>query len=414
MFLEDKKFIQLKTFNNFEKVNEDFLKCTISVMSHEQIANGCKFRKDGIERAIPTLDYAPVIGYWKDDDFNDHGIEYVMNNDGIEEVVRTVPFGVVIKGSERFENIVADNGETQEYLMADCYLWNRYEKAINKVKENRCNQSMEVNVVSADYTSDYYDIKDFNFSALCILGEDVDPAFSLAKIRTCANFSDNKFENEYKEMLDVFKRFSMEGGDVLENNKEIIDNFEENEEETEEMKKKRCEEEQENEEKEVEKCSEKEEKPKEEEMKKKKCENEEEVEKVNYSEIISSLRDEISELKENYSKLEEKYNSVNEELVSLREFKASKDLEERNAKEEEIFEQYNDDLCEVEEFAKLKENSKEYSLEELNEKCLLIWAKNERNNRKSSKKFNKEDKKEEMYVYDKKDSKNDLGAWSIL
>ena len=410
MFLEDKKFIQLKTFNNFEKVNEDFLKCTISVMSHEQIANGCKFRKDGIERAIPTLDYAPVIGYWKDDDFNDHGIEYVMNNDGIEEVVRTVPFGVVIKGSERFENIVADNGETQEYLMADCYLWNRYEKAINKVKENRCNQSMEVNVVSADYTSDYYDIKDFNFSALCILGEDVDPAFSLAKIRTCANFSDNKFENEYKEMLDVFKRFSMEGGDVLEDNKEIIDNFEENEEETEEMKKKRCEEEQE---KDIEKCSEKEEEP-EEEMKKKKCENEEEVEKVNYSEIIASLKDEISELKESYSKLEEKYNSVNEELVSLREFKASKDLEERNAKEEEIFEQYNDDLNGVEEFAKLKENSKEYSLEELNEKCLLIWAKNERNNRKSSKKFNKEDKKEEMYVYDKKDSKNDLGAWSIL
>ena len=411
--MEDKKFIQLKTFNNFEKVNEDFLKCTISVMSHEQIANGCKFRKDGIERAIPTLDYAPVIGYWKDDDFNDHGIEYVMNNDGIEEVVRTVPFGVVIKGSERFENIVADNGETQEYLMADCYLWNRYEKAINKVKENRCNQSMEVNVVSADYAENYYDIKDFNFSALCILGEDVDPAFSLAKIRTCANFSDNKFENEYKEMLDVFKRFSMEGGDVLEDNKKIIDNFKENEEETEEMKKKRCEEEQENEEKDIEKCSEKEEEP-EEEMKKKKCENEEEVEKVNYSEIIASLRDEISELKESYSKLEEKYNSVNEELVSLREFKASKDLEERNAKEEEIFEQYNDDLSGVEEFAKLKENSKEYSLEELNEKCLLIWAKNERNNRKSSKKFNKEDKKEEMYVYDKKDSKNDLGAWSIL
>ena len=407
--MEDKKFIQLKTFNNFEKVNEDFLKCTISVMSHEQIANGCKFRKDGIERAIPTLDYAPVIGYWKDDDFNDHGIEYVMNNDGIEEVVRTVPFGVVIKGSERFENIVADNGETQEYLMADCYLWNRYEKAINKVKENRCNQSMEVNVVNADYAENYYDIKDFNFSALCILGEDVDPAFSLAKIRTCANFSDNKFENEYKEMLEVFKRFSMEGGDVLEDNKKIIDNFEENEEETEEMKKKRCEEEQENEEKDIEKCSEKEE-----EMKKKKCENEEEVEKVNYSEIIASLRDEISELKENYSKLEEKYNSVNEELVSLREFKASKDLEERNAKEEEIFEQYNDDLSGVEEFAKLKENSKEYSLEELNEKCLLIWAKNERNNRKSSKKFNKEDKKEEVYVYDKKDSKNDLGAWSIL
>ena len=383
-------------------------------MSHEQIANGCKFRKDGIERAIPTLDYAPVIGYWKDDDFNDHGIEYVMNNDGIEEVVRTVPFGVVIKGSERFENIVADNGETQEYLMADCYLWNRYEKAINKVKENRCNQSMEVNVVNADYAENYYDIKDFNFSALCILGEDVDPAFSLAKIRTCANFSDNKFENEYKEMLEVFKRFSMEGGDVLEDNKEIIDNFEENEEETEEMKKKRCEEEQENEEKDIEKCSEKEEEPDEEEMKKKKCENEEEVEKVNYSEIIASLRDEISELKESYSKLEEKYNSVNEELVSLREFKASKDLEERNAKEEEIFEQYNDDLNGVEEFAKLKENSKEYSLEELNEKCLLIWAKNERNNRKSSKKFNKEDKKEEMYVYDKKDSKNDLGAWSIL
>lgn len=199
--MKDKKYLNV-TYNNFEQVNEEFVKCTISVLSCSQVANGTKFNKDGVERAKESLNYAPVIGYFKGDDFADHGIRLEIEDEEIKEVVKTVPFGVCIKDSSRWENIQKPNGEYEEYLVVDAYLWNRYNDAISVVKENKCNQSMEIVVQSGEYAEGWYNINDFSFSALCILGEDVQPAFNLAKIRISDKFSTDELKDSYKEMLD--------------------------------------------------------------------------------------------------------------------------------------------------------------------------------------------------------------------
>ena len=201
----DRKYIST-TFSNYENVNEEFVKCTVSVNSYDQIANGTKFRKEAIEKALPTLNYCPVIGFF-DGDFNGHGIEYKITDDGIEEVVKTVPFGVVIKDSYRWEKLMKDNGEYEEYVVVDCYLWGRYKDAIENVKNNSCNQSMEVNINSAEYTNNYYDITDFTYSALCILGESTTPAFNLAKIRTSDKFRKDSFKECYSEMTEALDKF---------------------------------------------------------------------------------------------------------------------------------------------------------------------------------------------------------------
>lgn len=199
--MKDKKYLNV-AYNNFEQVNEEFVKCTISVLSCSQVANGTKFNKDGVERAKESLNYVPVIGYFKGDDFADHGIRLEIEDEEIKQVVKTVPFGVCIKDSSRWENIQKPNGEYEEYLVVDAYLWNRYNDAISVVKENKCNQSMEIVVQSGEYAEGWYNINDFSFSALCILGEDVQPAFNLAKIRTSDKFSTDELKDSYKEMLD--------------------------------------------------------------------------------------------------------------------------------------------------------------------------------------------------------------------
>lgn len=199
--MKGKKYLNV-TYNNFEQVNEEFVKCTISVLSCSQVANGTKFNKDGVERAKESLNYVPVIGYFKGDDFADHGIRLEIEDEEIKQVVKTVPFGVCIKDSSRWENIQKPNGEYEEYLVVDAYLWNRYNDAISVVKENKCNQSMEIVVQSGEYAEGCYNINDFSFSALCILGEDVQPAFNLAKIRTSDKFSTDELKDSYKEMLD--------------------------------------------------------------------------------------------------------------------------------------------------------------------------------------------------------------------
>lgn len=220
------KKIPVKINFTEEKVNEEFLKCTVDIMSCDQVANGTKFIKEGVERAKGGLNYAPVIGVFKDGDFGDHGIEYRVTRDEFEEVVNTVPFGVVISDTARWEDRVADNGEEEEYLVADCYLWKRYAEAVNRVKDNKCNQSMEVTVKNGGYNfeEDFYEVKDFNFGALCILGEDVTPAFNLAKIRTSNQYSEDKENKEYNELMSAFRAYCKigeEGGDDMDENKKI-------------------------------------------------------------------------------------------------------------------------------------------------------------------------------------------------
>lgn len=213
--MNKKSYFSVST-KNFEKVNSEFTKCSISIMGYDEIANGTKFSKENILKACPTLNYVPVIGYWneKDEDFSDHGIEYIITDNGIEENIKTTPFGVVIKDSSRFEPIIMDNGEETEYLFADCYLWNRNEKAINKVKEGKCNQSMEISINDYTERNNYIDITDFEFSALCILGENVAPAFNNARIKQIGKYSKDDFKAIYSEMISKFEE-AMKGGNIV-------------------------------------------------------------------------------------------------------------------------------------------------------------------------------------------------------
>ena len=213
--MNKKSYFSVST-KNFEKVNSEFTKCSISIMGYDEIANGTKFSKENILKACPTLNYVPVIGYWndKDEDFSDHGIEYIITDNGIEENIKTTPFGVVIKDSSRFESIIMDNGEETEYLFADCYLWNRNEKAINKVKEGKCNQSMEISINDYTERDNYIDITDFEFSALCILGENVAPAFNNARIKQVGKYSKDDFKAIYSEMISKFEEV-MKGGNIV-------------------------------------------------------------------------------------------------------------------------------------------------------------------------------------------------------
>lgn len=225
--MENKQYINAKFSSEFEKVNDDFLKCTVSLVTHEQIANGTRFMEKAIEEARYSLNYLPVIGWFKknsngEDDFSNHGIEYIIGDEGIEEVCHTVPFGVIIPNSSRYEMITADNGQAQKYLVADCYMWKRYDKAIKVLKENMCNQSVEIEIQDYNYTSECVEINKFNFTGVCVLSSDCQPAFNLAKIRTSDKFSKDDFKAVYSEMsmaLDKFLNFEQGGEEMAKKRK---------------------------------------------------------------------------------------------------------------------------------------------------------------------------------------------------
>ena len=357
--------------NQDNVVNPTFLKCRINILDTSSVANHTHFKKENVDKSIYQLDYLPVRGLYKEDEeeFGGHEISYYIDEEGnLKESVGTVPMGVVINNSARWENI--NNKET---LVCDCYIWtNNNEGAVRRIKENCVSQSMEINIDNYSETNkDYIEIEDFTFTALTLI--DTQPAFNCGAIRT---YSKNDFEADYKHMIEALNKYLNyeKGGEEInmEENKELNTNSQEefekdNKEKDDKSCKKNCEDEK-AEDKEV----------KEEEdfscKKKKKCEEEDSENKMNELESnYSNLKTKYSELETSNKELKSKYEVLLEEVTLLRQYKADKEEAYRQSEEARIFSQF-DSLKGNEKFDKLVSESRNYELEELEEKCFAIYG----------------------------------------
>ena len=352
--------------NQDNVVNPTFLKCRINILDTSSVANHTHFKKENVDKSIYQLDYLPVRGLYKEDEeeFGGHEISYYIDDEGnLKESVGTVPMGVVINNSARWENI--NNKET---LVCDCYIWtNNNEGAVRRIKENCVSQSMEINIDNYSETNkDYIEIEDFTFTALTLI--DTQPAFNCGAIRT---YSKNDFEADYKHMIEALNKYLNyeKGGEEInmEENKELNTNSQEEFEKDEKPCKKNCEDEK-AEDKELEEeedfsCK-----------KKKKCEEEDSENKINELESnYSSLKTKYSELETSNKELKSKYEVLLEEVTLLRQYKADKEEAYRQAEETRIFAQF-DSLKGNEKFDKLVSESRNYELEELEEKCFAIYG----------------------------------------
>ena len=410
--LKDLKYIttSFSSNNKFEKVNDEFVKVTISVMSCDQIANGTKFTKEAVTNALDTLNYAPLIGYFNGDDFEGHGIEYVISDSEFKCTVKTIPFGVVVKDSQRWEKVQKQNGEYEDYLVVDAYMWSRYEEATSKVKENKCNQSMEVICNAGTYKEEgYFEVTDFSFSGLCILGENVAPAFNLAKVRTSESFDKDEFTSIFEEMTEALKAFLeaeeddfAKCGDDDEDKKKKC---EDDEDEEDYKKKKRCEDDEDDEDEDDEEDEDKDED--EDVKKKKKCSEEE------YEAEIVSLKAQYSDLLAEHESLKEKYSSLENEVVELREYKATKENELKEAElEDEVFSKF-ESLRGIEGYEEIYNLRFELSKEDLTMRLkALAYDNGVVVGKKELKKFSKDKAKKPLALDVKKD--RNPSEWDTL
>lgn len=410
--LKDLKYIttSFSSNNKFEKVNDEFVKVTISVMSCDQIANGTKFTKEAVTNALDTLNYAPLIGYFNGDDFEGHGIEYVISDSEFKCTVKTIPFGVVVKDSQRWEKVQKQNGEYEDYLVVDAYMWSRYEEATSKVKENKCNQSMEVICNAGTYKEEgYFEVTDFSFSGLCILGENVAPAFNLAKVRTSESFDKDEFTSIFEEMTEALKAFLeaeeddfAKCGDDDEDKKKKC---EDDEDEEDCKKKKRCEDDEDDEDEDDEEDEDEDED--EDIKKKKKCSEEE------YEAEIVSLKAQYSDLLAEHESLKEKYSSLENEVVELREYKATKENELKEAElEDEVFSKF-ESLRGIEGYEEIYNLRFELSKEDLTMRLkALAYDNGVVVGKKEPKKFSKDKAKKPLALDVKKD--RNPSEWDTL
>ena len=389
-------------------VNEEFTLCKAYVMGLGVNRNFSYISREATDAALPTLGYCPVVGHLiskEDGTYYMGSHDYTITEDWELKSI-TVPYGVVVEDSFDYED-VEEFGETVTYLTANIILWTgRYEDLNSAIYSDDFyfNQSMEINPKQwRNYKEDsnYTDIVDYSFSALCLLGkadsestnghtdenEHSEPCFISASVIPI-EFSKSEFAeamNEMKEKLsfclknqssttvtDVTMEVDIDknnGGSTMaeEIKNEVVDEVTETvvEETVENTVEDVAEEvvEETTDETTEEIVDETVEENKED------TPTEEVVEETTEETVVEESNEDYSVL---YSELKEKYDALENEVVSLREYKQTKESEERKCAEDALFADYEETIGETEEFKSLKEKASEFSLDALKKECLCI------------------------------------------
>ena len=393
-------------------VNEEFTLCKAYVMGLGVNRNFSYISREATDAALPTLGYCPVVGHLirkEDGTYYMGSHDYTITEDWELKSI-TVPYGVVVEDSFDYED-VEEFGETVTYLTANIILWTgRYEDLNSAIYSDDFyfNQSMEINPKQwRNYKEDsnYTDIVDYSFSALCLLGkadsestnghtdenEHSEPCFISASVIPI-EFSKSEFAeamNEMKEKLsfclknqssttvtDVTMEVDIDknnGGSTMaeEIKNEVVDEV------TETVVEETLEETVENTVEDVaeevveETTDETTEEIVEEtvEENKEDTPTEEVVEETTEETVVEESNEDYSVL---YSELKEKYDALENEVVSLREYKQAKESEERKCAEDALFADYEEIIGKTEEFKSLKEKASEFSLDALKKECLCI------------------------------------------
>lgn len=365
-------------FSVIEELNSEFTLCKCYVMASGKNRNMSYFDKEVVNSKLNTLNYAPVVAHlFKDENGNYRlgGHDYTFDDDW-NYVSMCVPFGVVKANTYAWET-VNEYGKDVEYLTVQVILWTgRYTELKEAIysDETWFNQSMEVNVIQYrpfEEDSNYLEILDFEFSALCLLNlsdepsENVEPCFISAKVLPY-NFNADEFTTKMEELkLAMNKCFNLqkEGGEL----KNITENIQEEVVDVTETPV----EEFENTDSTVEEVAEIAETDIVEETMETKSDEvieesvEEETETVDYAIAYQESQTMIATLKKEIETLKA-------EVEELRPYKIVVEKAERENAEKEVFSKYESRIGETEEFKTLKSNASNYSIDELNKECLLL------------------------------------------
>lgn len=427
--------------SDYEIVNPEFARVKVYVCYAGKNRNRSSISEEVLAEMSKTIYGIPVVAeYDKDNNcFKGHGGKLEISDDGIDFVQTTVPYGFVDPKTPVFyEEVTELDGITKHnYLCAYAYLWYKRYPEVENVLRNQDNkvigQSMEIAVDSYELDEeDYCVIKGGHFSALAMLG--VEPCFESAKVTS--KFSQEDIELAYAEMIESFKKYTLETlSEDFEENTETneTEGFVEDEITVTEVEVDFVEDKEDEEDKddikedEVEKEDDVDEDDEEEMAKKddeeeKKCELEEEVEcakeeddedkkkcELIEAELIE-LKAQLIDLQSEYETLKSEYSALESEVMELRAFKQAEDLKAKEiALEENVFAKF-EELRNLEGYAEI------HALRfELDDKDLILRLKALAfdNGIIIGKKTKKEKQKVTKFSLDIKDTKKS-SEWDIL
>ena len=208
--------------------DSNLLKVKLKVIKTGENYNGSKFSLDSIKKAEPTLFNIPILGYLKqvDEDSYDYDghnmiTQIVEQPNGYKVTYKYLerPIGVIPESSK--VEYVEEDGIT--YMLCDGYIWKSYaNEGLDVIlRSDSKGISMEIEVIDGTFDEDdyYFDITDFKYLGITVLGDDVRPAIEGA----CMVKSDfSSYKAEIEKICEEI--YSMERKEGEKMSKQVVDN----------------------------------------------------------------------------------------------------------------------------------------------------------------------------------------------
>lgn len=227
------------SLTNLCEVNSSFDSGVLQIAYIGENRNKSSISKEVFERAIPSMSNVPVVANYSiaENSIGGHDMGIVKNDDGDIRLINfTEPLGVVPESHKVwFDDIEEDDGKVHTYMFTDVLLWKRQPAYLKIKNDGLTKHSMEITVKDGHKDGDVYIIDDMEFTAFCLLGDDVEPCFESSSLEVFSNEFKKQMSEMMQDLKDSFsidtsndvedihpQKYSMEGGEKVLDKNELI------------------------------------------------------------------------------------------------------------------------------------------------------------------------------------------------
>ena len=230
--------VMFEKVKDFEAADDRFTKVKVWLMHLGKNLNNSSFEKSVVDKAIPTLQYIPIMGFveMNDDnekDFSDHRYIVTRDEKGVRRKYMGTPYGVIKSfddNNAHYEERLCEDGETRTFLVTEGIIWNVLEDGAEIFHRDLVkSQSMELYEKSIDgYEDDegVFHFTEFSFRAACVLGDDVTPAMTGSTVEVQFALSDfvKNIQSELNDKYTTFTKLTEVVNEKTNGGVEIMDN----------------------------------------------------------------------------------------------------------------------------------------------------------------------------------------------
>lgn len=207
------------SINNYLETDDSrFVAITIDVLHTGLNYNGSIFDKDVVDMCADSIKNTPVLGFiditGQEPDFKGHEYKTIETNEGKKYVYAGSAYGVVPESCDyRWISKVSSDGVLREYFQVDALLWSKFDDAVSIFNGSGGKpQSMELEIDSIEgeeLDDGTFRFTGFRFDGCCLLSS-TDESIEPAMIDSIAlpTFSVEGIAKEIKDRLNQYQSIS--------------------------------------------------------------------------------------------------------------------------------------------------------------------------------------------------------------